>query len=351
MKKSHVNIPVFIPHLGCPNMCVFCNQRAISGVCSFIPEKAKEDIEAVLSTVKNMREGVEIAFFGGSFTGIDRELMITLLDLAEGYVRAGYVSGIRMSTRPDYISDEIISVLEHYTVSAVELGIQSMSDAVLMKSKRGHTADDTRKAMRLLKEAGYNTVGQMMIGLPGSLSDDEIRTAREICTMGAKASRIYPTVVFRDTELCSMTLSGEYTPLTHDEAVKRGADVLEVFINNGVDCIRIGLCDSENLHSENTYFAGDNSPSLGEEVISEIYRRRMTDEIEKLEPDARDGIIAEVRLGDISAAVGHYGCNKKYIKEKYNVRNIKFAENEQLARYDIKIRSTIGKGKNVLKIT
>ena len=148
-----------------------------------------------------------------------------------------------------------------------------------------------------------------------------------------------------------MTLSGEYTPLTHDEAVKRSADVLEVFINNGVDCIRIGLCDSENLHSENTYFAGDNSPSLGEEVISEIYRRRMTDEIEKLEPDARDGIIAEVRPGDISAAAGHYGCNKKYIKEKYNVRNIKFAENEQLARYDIKIRSTIGKGKNVLKIT
>lgn len=344
MKKSHVNIPVFIPHLGCPNMCVFCNQRAISGVCSFIPEKAKEDIETVLSTLNKLRDAVEIAFFGGSFTGIDRGLMVTLLDLAEEYIKAGYVSGIRMSTRPDYISSEIISVLDSYTVSAVELGIQSMSDQVLQKSKRGHTADDTRKAMKLLNEAGYSTVGQMMIGLPGSAPEDEVKTAREICAMGAKAARIYPTVVFRDTELCSMTMSGKYSPLAHDEAVKRSADVLEVFTENGVDCIRIGLCDSENLHSEKTYFAGDNSPSLGEEVMSELYRRRMMTEIAKLSADERVNIIAEVKTGDISAAVGHYGCNKKYIKEKYNVRNIKFAENELLARYDVKIRSTIGKG-------
>ena len=146
MKKSHANIPVFIPHLGCPNDCVFCDQRTISGVSEFSLSDVRGTVENALATLEGTGRTAEIAFFGGSFTGIDRALMISLLDLAEEYVESGKVSGIRMSTRPDYISDEIISVIGRYTLSEVELGIQSMSDKVLSACRRGHTAADTERA-------------------------------------------------------------------------------------------------------------------------------------------------------------------------------------------------------------
>ncbi len=340
-KNSHANIPVFIPHLGCPNMCVFCNQRAISGVSSFIPENSGRTIEEALTTLEGAGESTEIAFFGGSFTGIDRDLMITLLDLAEKYVHVGKVSGIRMSTRPDYIDEEIIKILDNYTVNAVELGIQSMSDEVLQKSKRGHTAAQSREAMTMLREAGFTTVGQMMIGLPGSTLENEIATAEEICAMGASGSRIYPTIVFRDTELCDMCKSGEYVPLSIDEAIVRSAAVLEVFVNHNVDCIRIGLCDSENLHSDSTYYAGPNHPSLGELIKGELYYKRICEKLNGLDLNAAKLVTVETPRGDISQAVGHKKVNKNRIIKEYNVKNIKFIENSILKQYNIEIHTKV----------
>ncbi|MBQ0101769.1 MAG: radical SAM protein, partial [Firmicutes bacterium] len=170
----HVNIPVFIPHLGCPNLCVFCNQKSISGKRhadeDTILADAEKEIENALSTIEDGAE-TEIAFFGGSFTGIDRELMISLLDTADRYCKSGRVSHIRMSTRPDYISDEILSILSRYPVKYIELGIQSMSDKVLEASKRGHSAEQSRNACRLVTKYGFSLVGQMMTGLP--LSTEE----------------------------------------------------------------------------------------------------------------------------------------------------------------------------------
>ena len=165
--RQHANIPIFIPHLGCPNACVFCDQRAISGHRDYDPAVVRQEIETALQTLGECPHR-EIAFFGGSFTGIDRSLMIRLLDLAQEYVLSGRVSGIRMSTRPDYISKEIIEILKKYTISYVELGIQSMNDSVLSYLKRGHTVNDTINAIFLLKEANISFVGQMMIGLPKS---------------------------------------------------------------------------------------------------------------------------------------------------------------------------------------
>ncbi|MBE6541734.1 MAG: radical SAM protein [Ruminococcaceae bacterium] len=338
MKNTHVNIPVFIPHLGCPNMCVFCNQRAISGVCSFIPNKAKSDIEEVLATVRGTGADCEIAFFGGSFTGIDRNLMIELLDLAQSYIERGEVSAIRMSTRPDYIDESVISVLKNYTISAVELGIQSFSDEVLRTSKRGHIASQSADAIRMLKDNGFSVVGQMMIGLPGSSRQDEIYCAQMISSLGADAARIYPTIVFRDTELCEMTKRGEYKPLCIEEAVERSADVLEVFLENNVQCIRIGLCDSENLHSSETYFAGPNHASLGELVHGEIYRRVICDAIIKDPPAERDSLTVFVPRGDISMAVGQKRCNKTKIENKFNLYKIKFIEKDNLTRYNIELQ-------------
>ncbi|MBQ7383185.1 MAG: radical SAM protein, partial [Clostridia bacterium] len=135
--KKHVNIPIFIPHLGCPNDCVFCNQRSISGRQSFDVSEVEPQIEQVLSTLSEDTER-EIAFFGGSFTGIDRELMLYLLGVAKKYIDSGRVSGIRLSTRPDYIDRERLDILSRYGVSAVELGLQSMDERVLAASRRGH---------------------------------------------------------------------------------------------------------------------------------------------------------------------------------------------------------------------
>lgn len=333
MKKAHVNIPVFIPHLGCPNMCVFCNQRAISGVSSFIPESARETIDSVLSTVQSGTE-CEIAFFGGSFTGIDRRLMLSLLDLAESYVRTGRVSGIRMSTRPDYIDREIVSILQRYTISAVELGIQSFSNTVLSSCRRGHRPEDSVRAMTMLREAGFSTVGQMMIGLPNSTVSDEVACAEEICRLGATGSRIYPTVVFRDTELYDMTVRGEYTPLTIEEAVERSAAALEVFVENNVHCLRVGLCESENLHSD-AAFAGATHPSLGELVFGELYYRRICALLDKRRSTGELNVY--VPRGDLSMAIGQKKRNKIRIENKYCVKSVKFIEKDDLSRYNIRI--------------
>lgn len=290
-------------------------------------------IESALETMGDRI--CEIAFFGGSFTGIDRDLMIRLLDTAESFVKCGRVSGIRMSTRPDYISEDVISVIGNYTLSEVELGIQSMSDDVLAKSRRGHTSRDTVRAAELLRNAGIRFVGQMMIGLPGSSMEDEIYCAGEICRLGATGCRIYPTVVFKSTRLAKMTEMGEYKPLTVDEAVRRSAEVLEVFESHGVRCLRIGLQDSENLRSEERYLAGPNHPALGEMVRGEVYLRRIESAIK--ESGAAEETVISVAQGRISAAVGHGGNNKRYISEKYGIKKIKFSEDATLGQYEVRV--------------
>ncbi len=339
MKSTHVNIPVFIPHLGCPNMCVFCNQRAISGVSSFSLETVIYDIESVLSTVRGKNIDCEIAFFGGSFTGIDRDLMISLLDIAENYVKSGDVKGIRMSTRPDYIDEDIIDILKRYTISAVELGIQSFSNEVLTCCRRGHLADVSYRSIKMLTDAGFNVAGQMMVGLPGSTSADEIQCAKTICEAGAAQARIYPTLVFKDTELYDMTVRGEYTPLELDEAIDRSADVLEVFVSHNVECLRIGLCESENLHSDKTYFAGPNHPSLGELVYGEMYYRTIIKKIEEAGISNADTLYITVPKGDISMAIGQKRKNLLRIQKKYNINNIKFIEKDEEKRYNIKLET------------
>ena len=330
---SHANIPVFIPHLGCPNDCVFCDQRTISGRESFREEDVATQIESALETMCG--KVCEIAFFGGSFTGIDRELMIRLLDTAEEYVKSGRVSGIRMSTRPDYISDEIINIIKRYTLTEVELGIQSMSDRVLATARRGHTADDTRRAAKLLREAEIPFAGQMMVGLPGSSGEDELYCAGEICRMGASSYRIYPTVVFRGTCLAEMTRRGEYSPLTVDEAVSRSSEVLCVFETHGLRCLRIGLQDSENLHSEERYLAGPVHPAMGELVRGEVFLRHI--EAQLSAEHMGQSLVFSVPFGKISAAAGHGGKNKSYLREKYGIKKIKFNEDAALSGFEVRV--------------
>ncbi len=332
----HINVPVFIPHLGCPNACVFCNQRTISGVREFDVNSVRQTIETALSTVKD-DDICEIAFFGGSFTGIDPSLMEGLLKIANEYIQKGRVQSIRCSTRPDYINENILDTLKKYGVKTVELGLQSVSDSVLSLTKRGHTAQDERAASQMIVNKGFDLVGQMMIGLPGSDLKSEIDTARFIVDMGAVGARIYPTVVFHGTELCDMAKEGVYTPITLEDAVKRSAAVARIFIENGVNIIRIGLQASENLSDESTYYMGPNHPAIGELCENEIYLSLMEAQLDKLclREDAR--ITIYIPVGSMSKVIGQRGKNKKKIIEKYRLKRLSFKEDNTLKPYQINI--------------
>ncbi len=330
---QHANIPVFIPHLGCPNQCVFCNQRSISGVEKFNPESVIGIIEEALFTIKD-GTFVEIAFFGGSFTGIERSLMIRLLEIAKSYVISGRVSSIRCSTRPDYINQEIIEILKKYGVNTIELGLQSASDNVLSLSGRGHDFKCEENACKLILDSGISLVGQMMVGLPGSSIEDELKTADFIIKSGASAARIYPTVVFYGTPLSDMTEKGIYQPLETQDAVRRSALVLDKFLEAGVDVIRIGLCASENLVNDSTYHAGPNHPALGELVENELYYIKLSEKLKAQNFKEIPVIHICVAKGALSKAIGQRKINKTRLCRDFSLKDIKFTESDKLSGYD-----------------
>ncbi len=332
--KKHVNIPIFIPHLGCPNDCVFCNQRTISGVKEFHWESVVPIIDDALSTIDSGTEA-ELAFFGGSFTGIDHDLMIKLLSVANSYLKQGRISSIRCSTRPDYINNEIIDILLRYGVDTVELGLQSVSDKVLAASHRGHTFADEVSACNLIKSRGMRLGGQMMIGLPASDTESEIATARFIASVGADEARIYPTVVFRDTELCRMAQSGDYLPLDIDEAVIRSARAFSILTESGVRVLRIGLCDSENLHSSDTYYAGPNHAAMGELVIGEYYYDLIRRELERQGIPKGASLRVYAPRGHISKITGQNKKNKIRLLREFGLSDIKITERSDLADFSI----------------
>ena len=345
MGKRHVNIPIFIPHMGCPNNCVFCNQHTISGHGGFELERAEREIEEALSTIS---EGTptEIAFFGGSFTGIERGLMVSLLELAESYVQKGRVESIRLSTRPDYIDSEILAILSRYSVRTVELGLQSLEERVLVASRRGHSVECAERACRQIKDAGFELIGQMMIGLPRSTPESEVETARAICRLGADGARVYPTVVFAETELAEMMKSGRYVPLGLEDAVARTARVLDVFDRAGVPCIRVGLCASENLSDASKAIAGANHVAIGEMAMSALYLDRICTELDRL--GVRGGrVTVFVSRGSVSKAVGQKKLNKAKICEKYGLEWLKVLEKNEIIGYNIIIEYTDTSGDKI----
>lgn len=340
----HLNIPLFVVHMGCPNQCVFCDQRLISGISSFCVDDARREIEATLAAAPADAE-IEIAFFGGSFTGIDRALMIRLLDMAREYTADSRVRGIRFSTRPDYISEEILGILAQYPITMAELGVQSLSDSVLEICRRGHSAADTERAFALLRGAGIPVGAQMMIGLPGASAADESACAEMCCRMGAAAYRVYPTVVFRGTELDRMRRDGAYTPLTVEEAAARMARVMEIFDSHGVRCLRAGLCDAENLHDPASYAAGPNHPAIGEIARGEIFYARMRAALDGCAVQGRN-VRFFVPRGAASHAAGHSRRNILRILAEYGIKSAKIIENPALIGYNIRMEISEKKSGN-----
>ena len=248
MKKQYI-IPIFVPHLGCPNDCVFCNQKSISGQTKQVTrEDVKKTIENHLKYVKE-NSIVEVAFFGGSFTGIEKEKQIELLSTAYEYIKNKKVQSIRISTRPDYINRDVLKTLKKYKVKTIELGVQSANDYILKKSERGHTFEDVKKASKMIRFYGFNLGHQMMVGLPESTHLDEINTAKQLIKLKPKMVRIYPVLVIKGTKLEKDYNEGKYKALTVVQAVETCKELVKLFVKKKIEVIRIGLQPTDVISS------------------------------------------------------------------------------------------------------
>lgn len=285
---SHANISVFIPHMGCPNACSFCNQRTISSTAHApSPDEAEDIIRGAYEYMSpEKRRNTEIAFFGGSFTAIDREYMISLLEVADRYITCenGFC-GIRISTRPDCIDEEILMLLKKYHVTAIELGAQSMNDRVLEMNMRGHTSEDVRRSAAMIKLYGFELGLQMMVGLYGSSPDDELYTMNEIVRCAPATARIYPVAVLERTKLAELYKEGKYKLYPFDECVKLCAEIYSTFVNNNIRVIRMGLHAEDGV--EQNAVAGFYHPAFGEIVRTEIIRKIIEENLTECENSAR----------------------------------------------------------------
>ena len=312
-------IPVFVPHLGCTQACVFCNQRRISG------ESCPATAETVREAVRNA-EGVartkkrELAFYGGSFTAIDEARQLELLKAAKEALDAGKIDAIRLSTRPDAIDARVLARLKAYGVETVELGAQSMDDAVLRASRRGHTAGDVLRASGQIKAAGFRLILQMMTGLPGDSPEKCVETARRIIKCKPDGVRVYPTVIVRDTELEALWRSGEYREHTVEDAVSICARIVPLFERSGIPVIRLGLNPTEEL-SGGAAVAGAYHPALGELVKSRILYNRAAALLRGVEPGSR--VLLEVSPAQVSQMTGQHRQNLTRLRQSFALGDVR----------------------------
>lgn len=314
--KNEARAAVFVPHLGCPNNCVFCNQHAIAGVT--LPATAND----VHTAAKYVREygakNAEIAFFGGSFTAIEHDYMRELLDAAEQELAKGSFSGIRLSTRPDCINDEILEELKAAGVTVIELGAQSMVDDVLLASGRGHTSDDTRRASEMIKKHGIELGLQMMTGLPGDNDEGAIYTAQELVKLAPQCVRIYPTIILKNTELENMYLRGEYIPQTLDQAINLCVKLCDIFDDAGITVIRLGLQRTETQQED--MVAGGWHPAFGELVYGERYYIRLRNYFLSNRPEKYKLYTVACDKGNVSAIVGQKRKNFNRLNKEFGIR-------------------------------
>lgn len=321
-KKEQYTIPIFIPHKGCPNNCVFCNQKKISGQLTDVTsEDVKERIEEYLNYYINSNKKIEVAFFGGSFTGIDINKQIKYLEVANKYVRKGLIDGIRISTRPDYINNNILDIMKKYNVKTIELGVQSMDDRILNLSKRGHTALDVVNASKLIHEYGIVLGHQIMIGLPGSTRESEVYTIKECLKLHPQQLRIYPVYVIPDSELYSMYQNSEYKPLSIIEAIKRCKAVIYECQKTDISIIRLGLQSTDEITAKNNDLRGPVSDNLAEYIMSALVRDKIENEIKNRQIDDNK-LIINVSKKYVSICIGPKKINKLYFEDKYNIKFI-----------------------------
>ena len=309
-------LPIFVPHAGCPNDCVFCNQKRISG--SLHPASA-ETVRAAVSAIAP-GSGYELAFYGGSFTAMPEAEQEELLAATVPARQSGAVATLRVSTRPDAVTEEKLARLRRYGVETVELGAQSMCDEVLRRSGRGHTSLDTVKAAKLVKDAGFTLILQMMTGLPGSDDTRDIASARAIAALLPDGVRVYPTVILRNTPLYDLWRAGEYREHTVEDAVRVCARILSIFEDAEIPVIRMGLNPSDEL-SGGAAAGGAYHPALGELVRARLWRDRAEALLSGIEPGA-DAVLA-VSPNRVSVMTGQHRCNLLYLQERFSLRSVR----------------------------
>ncbi|HNW98923.1 MAG TPA: radical SAM protein [Bacteroidales bacterium] len=325
MRQGHYIIPVFIPDLACPHQCIFCNQKKISGHIA-IPsiEDVKQIIEKHLSTIPKGSK-IEIGFFGGNFTGVDINLQKEFLTVAKNFIDNGKVLSIRLSTRPDYINENILKFLKSFSVSTIELGAQSFDDEVLRLSGRGHDSETTIKSSVLIKQYGFDLGLQMMIGLPGDTKENSIITAHKIVELGAENTRIYPALVIKDTALEKLFHENKYKPLSIEESVDWVKDIYKIFEDAGITILRVGLHPSEGLINKEVLIAGPFHVSFRELVLAEIWKEIFQP---LLKQNKKENILITVPSEEFNYAIGYEASNKKMLQQHF--KNVKFVANASL---------------------
>lgn len=328
--KKHYIIPIFVPHEGCPHDCVFCNQGRITGEKKELilgPKNKMENkvdrnfvlktIEEYLETINRDNSTIEVSFFGGTFTAININKQRELLQVAKEYKEKGIIDYIRLSTRPDYIDNFILTHLKEYMVDIIELGVQSLDEEVLRKSGRGHTAVQVEEASKLIKNYGFILGHQIMIGLPGDNFDKDIDTTKRSLEMKPDLCRIYPSLIIKDTPMEDMYNNKTYCPYTLDEAIEICEKMYKMYIENNVNVIRVGLQPTDNIAEGKDVIAGPFHPAFRELVESKILNNTIYDKIK----DSTGEVNIEIHPNRISKL---YAGKKKFFKElESKLENIK----------------------------
>lgn len=344
MTKQYI-IPIFVPHLGCPNNCIFCNQKSISGQKKNITkEDAKKIIDDYLASIKDEDAQIEIAFYGGSFTAIEADLQEELLETAYEYIQRGKVESIRISTRPDYIDKEILKRLKKYKVKTIELGVQSANDYILKRTNRGHTFADVKKASRMIRWNGFKLGHQMMVGLPESTRIDEMNTAKALIKLKPKMIRIYPVLVVKNTQLEKDYQEGKYDALPLVQAVEICKELVRMFANKNIEIIRVGLQNTDEIaepgKETSEVVAGPYHPAFRQLVESAMWYDAIVGKIKKLNVKVKE---VEVTVNPIDAnnVIGHKKENISKLKDTYDVDLIlKQDENIKQGKSKIEITKT-----------
>ena len=342
MKKQYI-IPIFVPHLGCPNDCIFCNQKSISGQkTQMTKQKAKEIIDNYLESMADKEAQIEIAFFGGSFTAIEKEKQEELLQVAYEYIKSGKVKSIRISTRPDCIDKETLKRLKKYKVKTIELGVQSANDYILQRSNRGHNFKDVKKASKMIRYNGFKLGHQMMVGLPESTRIDEINTAKALIKLKPKMVRIYPVLVVKNTKLEKEYKEGKYEPLPVVKAVETCKELVRLFADKKIDVIRIGLQNTDEItdpsEEKSEVVAGPYHPAFRQLVESSLWYDAILAKIKKLNTKVKE-VEVIVNPHDSNNVIGHKKENVQKLKETYDVDLI-LKQDEKIKPGKLKINIT-----------
>ena len=326
-------IPIFIPHMGCPHQCIFCNQRAITGKSAQTPslDQIHQEVNRFLKFGKERPSTTQISFFGGSFLGLEKETIRSLLETAMHFVRAKDVDSIRFSTRPDTVSQESLSLLDGFPVSTVELGVQSMNDHVLDAAGRGHRASDTLVAAGLLKNRGYELGLQMMVGLPEDDEDGAMETARRIAGLEPDFVRIYPTLVLEGSQLAGRYRDGRFHPMALAACVTLVKRLFLYFNTHHIPVVRMGLQASDGLTRAGGFIAGPHHPAFGHLVHGEIVLDAISSALDRMEKRP-EPLTISIHPSMVSRV---QGLNKKNIcrlKKTFDLKNIVLHQDERLAK-------------------